>query len=277
MTTFTRRCSRRVRKWGSEFESGFKIFLSLILLSSFLIPAKLSAQGGNNVPVEFQQGANNDNPFDLGTIHWINSILQSSNSVYIEGMSTLQRIVFYDMGAPTAGDDRHVLQLKMQAVKGTHHAYDFMTGWNQALRAAFAASPGLRLMPDFQASNTSSVYDESDPRNLRVCGSNISATGATVCDLLHDGVKFDLSILSSGPNTLAGQNEGNNPLASDGHTVAQEIADYEAAFGARTIRVWANDFIGGAADNYVEFLKYDAGYIFYNVHWRSVDNRAVIE
>src|SRR4030095_2977419 len=129
----------------------------------------------------------------------------------------------------------------------------------------------------FQASNTSSVYDESDPRNLRVCGSNISATGATVCDLLHDGVKFDLSILSSGPNTLPGQNEGNNPLASDGHTGAQEIADYEAAFGARTIRVWANDFIGGAADNYVEFLKYDAGYIFYNVHWRSVDNRAVIE
>src|SRR4030095_1214154 len=198
MTTFTRRCSRRVRKWGSEFESGFKIFLSLILMSSFLIPAKLSAQGGNNVPVEFQQGANKDAPFDLGTIHWINSILQSSNSVYAEGMSTLQRIVFYDMGTPTAGDNKHVLQLKMQSDKSTHHAYDFMTGWNQALKAALAISPGVRLMPDAQASNTSSVYDESDPQNLRVCGSNISATGGTVCDLLHDGVKLDLPINSVG-------------------------------------------------------------------------------
>src|SRR4030095_7078193 len=112
MTMSTRRCSHHGITWRSELASRFKILLSLILLSSFLIPAKLSAQGGNNVPVEFQQGANNDNPFDLGTIHWINSILQSSNSVYIEGMSTLQRIVFYDMGAPTAGDDRHVLQLK---------------------------------------------------------------------------------------------------------------------------------------------------------------------
>ncbi len=35
MTMFTRRCSRQLRKWRSEFASGFKIFLSLILMSSF--------------------------------------------------------------------------------------------------------------------------------------------------------------------------------------------------------------------------------------------------
>src|SRR4030095_5204925 len=196
MTMFTRQCGHN-GTWRREFARNIKIFLTLILLSSFLIPAKLSAQGGN-VSVEFQQGANKDAPFDLGTIHWINSILQSSNSVYAEGMSTLQRIVFYDMGTPTAGDNKHVLQLKMQSDKSTHHAYDFMTGWNQALKAALAISPGVRLMPDAQASNTSSVYDESDPQNLSVCGSNISATGGTVCDLLHDGVKLDLPINSVG-------------------------------------------------------------------------------
>src|SRR4030095_559839 len=275
MTMFTRQCGHN-GTWRREFARNIKIFLTLILLSSFLIPAKLSAQGGN-VSVEFQQGANKDAPFDLGTIHWINSILQSSNSVYAEGMSTLQRIVFYDMADVT--DDKHVLQLKMEADKNGHHAYDFMTGWNQALKAALAISPGVRLMPDPQASNTSTVYDESDPQNLRVCGSNISATGGTVCDLLHDGVKFDLSILSSGPNTLAGQNEGSHFLAGDGATVAQEIAAYEALFQDRTIRVWTNGFIGAEndADNFVEFVKYDAGFIFYNIHWRSHDNRAVIE
>src|SRR6185369_8219737 len=43
-----------------------------------------------NFTVDFSQGANKDNPFPLGTLHWIGSILQSSNSRIVEGMSTLQ-------------------------------------------------------------------------------------------------------------------------------------------------------------------------------------------
>src|SRR5207249_489371 len=44
MTMFTRRCSHQLRIWSYEFANSFKIFLMLALLSSFLIPEKLSAQ-----------------------------------------------------------------------------------------------------------------------------------------------------------------------------------------------------------------------------------------
>jgi PKD repeat protein len=44
MTMFTRRCSRQLITWRTEFASGFKIFLTLLLLSSFFNPAKVSAQ-----------------------------------------------------------------------------------------------------------------------------------------------------------------------------------------------------------------------------------------
>jgi hypothetical protein len=45
MTKFMRRCSHQLKKWHTEFASGFKIFLSLILLSSFFT-ADVFGQGG---------------------------------------------------------------------------------------------------------------------------------------------------------------------------------------------------------------------------------------
>jgi hypothetical protein len=42
---FTRRCSRQLRKWRSEFASGFKIFLSLVLLSSFFTTSVFGQAG----------------------------------------------------------------------------------------------------------------------------------------------------------------------------------------------------------------------------------------
>jgi hypothetical protein len=46
---FTRRCSRQIRKWRSEFASGFKIFLTLLLLSSFFTTGVFGQVG--TVPV----------------------------------------------------------------------------------------------------------------------------------------------------------------------------------------------------------------------------------
>src|SRR5215470_7528112 len=56
----------------------------------------------DNVVVDFQQSANNETTgtvTGLGNIHWINSIVQSSNSRYFEGMSNLQRSVFTGVAA----------------------------------------------------------------------------------------------------------------------------------------------------------------------------------
>ena len=72
-----------------------KIAMSIFLLMAFLFSTnRASAQSFGK---DFRQGANKDNPYPLGTLHWINSILQNSNSVYAEGMSTPQRVIFTNL------------------------------------------------------------------------------------------------------------------------------------------------------------------------------------
>src|SRR2546430_1670876 len=55
---------------------------------------KLAAAGASTV--DFRQGANNETNgtvTGLGNVHWINSIVQQSNSVYFEGMSVPERLI----------------------------------------------------------------------------------------------------------------------------------------------------------------------------------------
>ncbi|HEV8287082.1 MAG TPA: hypothetical protein VGQ09_22380, partial [Chitinophagaceae bacterium] len=280
MTMFTRRCSHPFKRWLSEALPNAKLLFAFVLLC--LLSSGLSAKDGPgkespgkpffNFSVDFKQGANKDAPFLLGDIHWINSILQQSNSRYAEGMSTLQRVVFLDLA--TVAGNNHVLRVKFEAQKASHHAYDFITGWNQALKAAHDLSGSEELMPDAQPSNSSALYDETEPRSLNVCGDAISAVAGVRCSQLHDGVSYyDLPIFGTGPNTPAGQSEGDFVIPGDvgGATVASQIAAYEAAYGVRTVRVWAPSLTGGAgsADNRVEFVKYEAGYIFYDIKWKT--------
>src|SRR4051812_3519937 len=59
------------------------------------------------VSVNFRQAANNDGePGGLGDINWITSILQSSDSVYREGMSVMQRVLLD--GFVDAGGDKKI-------------------------------------------------------------------------------------------------------------------------------------------------------------------------
>ncbi len=51
MTKFTSRCSRQLRKWRSEFASGFKIFLPLLLVSSFFTTGIFGQGGAGTAPV----------------------------------------------------------------------------------------------------------------------------------------------------------------------------------------------------------------------------------
>ena len=79
-----------------------------------------STSGSGN---DFKQFATKDQD-------WINSILQQNNSTYYEGSSTLQRFVL--VGIPVTTGNKHVLTLSHLATKGGHHAYDFITSYDQA-------------------------------------------------------------------------------------------------------------------------------------------------
>ena len=70
----------------------------------------------------------------LGDCYWINSILQQSNSRYLEGMAVPQRVIL-DNVAP-AVDNKNVLTFNHEFTKGGVHAYDFLTSYDQAVDTA---------------------------------------------------------------------------------------------------------------------------------------------
>src|SRR2546427_1495724 len=90
--------------------------------------------------LDFRQAANNDAGFGLGNIHWVNSIIQANNSIYFEGMSVRQRVLF--AGLPDTAGNHHSLLFRHQFTKGGLHAYDFLTSFAQA-QAEDAADLGV--------------------------------------------------------------------------------------------------------------------------------------
>jgi uncharacterized repeat protein (TIGR01451 family) len=68
-----------------------------------------------------------------GDIDWIYGNLNSSKSVYVEGMSVPQRLIINDI-KPIEG--KHYVEFEHQFTKGGYYAYDFITGWDQAKDAA---------------------------------------------------------------------------------------------------------------------------------------------
>ncbi len=66
-----------------------------------------------------------------GDCDWVQSILQSSNSIYVENMSVPQRMVFAEID-PISGN-LHTLTFSHEATKGGIHAYDWLTSYDQAI------------------------------------------------------------------------------------------------------------------------------------------------
>jgi hypothetical protein len=227
-------------------------------MMSFLLSLFVLTAAGQSA--DFRQAANETN-LGLGKVKWINSILNNNNSMYAEGMATLQRLILLDVPNVNTPSGQHILRVKMQSEKGSQnptHAYDFMVGWDDALAAAALISPGS-LPP-----NTGST-------DLNTCGDNISATAATACSSMHEG---GFSVLAS----ISG--EDNNVLPGDDATTTQSaISAFQTALGhARTLKIWGNAaFTGGAAANKVVFVKYEAGYIFYDIYWQSTSTSIDIE
>ena len=286
----------------ASLKNNVKIHLILFFLFSglFLTTIKSDAQC-SSFGISFTQGANRDNfgTYTTGDLHWINSILQQSNSRYIEGMSTMQRVVFDNL--PSCGGN-HVLRIKLEARKGDVHAYDFITSWDNALKAAQAIAPGFGLMP----------ANRADPK-LHECDEAIGSCSEAACNLMTNGgigtgagATFrDVPIIFGDFANPAGPGEENLLISgppADQNTTRQAIQTYECRYGDnitipagqtyagtydRSVRVYADGFSGtnGDANNAVLFVGYgdsnpnDGGdtYIYYDIKWSSTSSSVVIE
>jgi len=220
------------------------LYALLVWLVLFFASVPAFAQ---SLAVDFRQAANNDQPYSLGDVHWINSIVQNSNSVYYEGMSVPQRLMLVEIPATTG--NRHRLSFTHQATKGGFHAYDFLTSYDQALNAANAiVGPNVLV-------------------NLNVCGAEMGppTSMAATCASVHAGpYSYQVDIPDAMGTAL-------------GHNVDARIAAYEARFGNRTITLYGDAPITAAA---LIFHGYTAGSNLsasYSLEWTSASGSILVE
>jgi len=205
------------------------------------------------VPVDFRQAANTDGGYLLGDAHWINSILQSSNSIYAEGVSVPQRLMIVDI--PATVGDVHTLTFRHQAAKASAsaHAYDYLTSWNQAVASADAIAVGQGLLAD--------LFNDQ-------CGPELGppASLAATCAALH-----------TSPNTATPSlPDVMGPVLGD--DISASIAAYEAVFGDRTLKVYASSTTP-ISNVSVSFDGYTGGdpYANYTLTWTSASTEILIE
>ena len=156
---------------------------------------------------DFSQCSNN-NP-TLGECKWINGIVQASNSLYVEGMSNPQRLIFDVIQSGTT----HTIGFSHQFTKGGLHAYDFITSWDQAVDSA-ADIAGMTL-------------------TLNQCA-NLATAWATKCNALHGTGAFFVDI----------ELPDDTFVSKDGATDTR-IAAFETVYGNRTMRLYSmSAFVG---------------------------------
>ena len=170
------------------------------------VPALLaSPAGAASASVDFSQCANNPTtPHDCS---WINGALQHTNSVYAEGMSTLQRLVI--SGIPATGGNHHTLIFHTSFTKGGLHSYDFLTSWDQAVAA--------------------SQYYQVPFANLNPC---VGVPGTT-CTTLAATTPTSVTV----PDDAF--------VSHDGSTQTR-IDQYETLFGDRSVSLYGNAGVSGA-------------------------------
>ncbi len=233
-------------------QSKTKIFLLLIFFAlSFAgkVQAPVhsdNASSSDQLLVDFSQGANRY--FAPGDVVWIWETLQHNNSLYYEGMSSLQRVILFNI--PQTADHVHKLTLSHQACEGMNHAYDFITSWPQALKAGT------------EIAGTSPFVSLNDCA-LRI-GSPI--TFQDVCVFLH-GAGF--MVTADVPDTMG---------FLLGDDVAAKVAAYESYFGNRVIKIYGDAPILEAS---MSFDGYDGAHgtidANYTLAWTSRASSIFIE
>ena len=218
-------------------------------------------QFSGNIKVDFRQSANNDAGYGPNQIHWINSILQQSNSTYAEGMSSLQRVVLANIDATT--DNVHTLQFGHQFSKGGHRAYDFLTGnsldaltgWNVAYENANGIEAET-IIGEYQC------YEELGP----------PAGLVDLCNSLHT---ITSSNLASADEHVYDVELPNDPFPG----VQQRINTFEALYGNRYMRIYGDQPIENAYFERVVHSDDDLGdsYVNYNLVVVSASTALIYE
>jgi hypothetical protein len=214
--------SRGIREGGWRTLKRGALLAFVVLVGTALGASQLFA-APTSTPNDFKQCAQNEGSgpvTGLGNCHWINSILQSNNSVYTEGMGVPERTLIFSIAA-TQGNV-HTFVFSHQSTKGSAplHAYDFLESYNQAV--ADAAAVGITL-------------------SLNPCGVEIGppASLATTCTSLRAGANH--SVVDIPDDTY---------VSVDGPTLSR-IQAYEAQRGNRTIDLYGDAPISGASLSFV--------------------------
>jgi hypothetical protein len=228
---------------------------TVILLA--VLTLGLTSAAFANISTDFRQSANNETNGTiqgLGNIHWINSIVQASNSTYLEGMDNFQRTILTEVPATTG--NIHTLSISHQFTKGGIHAYDFLTSWDQAI-ADNEYYLGLPEPPIVLSLNECGI--EIGPPN----------TLDDTCINLRAGAFFlDVEV-------------PDDPYISKDGPVAAKIAAYEAIRGNRTIRIYGNTAMSNGSltichDVASEDDSTDS-YAHYVLQWTSTSSRVLVE
>lgn len=213
----------------------------------FLLIATMMTTNGQPLRVDFRQAANDKSPYALGEVNWRQSILQQNNSVYYEGMSVPQRILFTNISA-TQGN-QHSLTFSHKATKGGRHAYDFLTSYDQALSAANAiVGPTI-------------LYD------LNPCGADIGPPKSMEqsCVSVRNG---NYTIAVPAPDNMGS-------LLS--HSIAGSVAAYEARFGNRVVKLYGSKAINSAALVFNGYTGGSDATAEYTLTWTSASSTLLIE
>ncbi|HLG93292.1 MAG TPA: hypothetical protein VI546_00480, partial [candidate division Zixibacteria bacterium] len=217
------------------------------------------------VDVDFKQDANHD----AGWVtplqpHFINSILQQSNSRYFEGFSVPQRVIFKNLSGSS-----HTLTLHVQSLKASvpTHAYDFPTSWEQAQNAGDGLAPSVSPTDEMDA--LTSCISATDCRACNPEPSSDPGGYLTTCKNVH---LSGFSVEGSWPDAIS------DPSPSPGTgSVASKISAYEAVFGDRKVKIYGNASFSGTPtitfDGYTG-TDQDANY---SITWNSSSSEIVIE
>jgi hypothetical protein len=225
--------------------------VKILLLSFLLLPVTIL----QSQTVHWSQSSNKNNT--QGTVVWIGSIVQSSNSTFYEGQSTLQRLFLVDI--PTDPSGHYKLTFKHLATKGSINAYDFVTGWyntggslnGKAITTSNAIDPNCYLI----INNCSETGQSNDPVNM-------------ICSVLDGApLNFSNAVPSS---SYAGP--GGAPAISSGGNVKGRVEDWDANFSptgsdGRRITIQSDATISNVN---LAMIGYDAGndqYAQYELSW----------
>jgi hypothetical protein len=250
---------------------GVYVFVLLLtLINAYVFIHPVTAQADPAVSVDFRQCADNDltHGFVFDECHWINSIIQSSNSIYFEGNSVNQRIILSNLDTSTT--HTYTLQFEHQFTKAGIHAYDFLT--------SYVGGDGSL---DLDQTNGPSLSAGLNP-----CGPDIAGSLTSVCTDIHTSAHTALATLPT--DSFLSDNGGSCSNPTD--LVSTKITEFETGFTPppREVKLFGDASITGAAVGTPQHVTSngavvpdcgDTGdtYTMYSLSWTTSSSSVLIE